>query len=308
VAFLSRILEGFTMNIVTRKVAQFFGIDAAKLLRPVGAGRKRVDQAAPPTIGGVARRLLAFMLATAPILAGGDALGQGNLVTNGSFELGLVIPSPGFLELFQGDQTSLDGWTVTRGSIDLVGPNWSLLAGDRAIDLDGSPGHGGVQQTIATVPGVQHTIAFLLSGNSRGERGIKRMRVRAGALIHDFEFDTTGHTLGSMGWTPQFMNFVPTEAQTELEFFSLSDPATNYGPAIDDVIVRPCFFTDMDDGSGGGTPDGGVTIDDLLYYITIFAQGAVRADVDDGSGTGTPDGGVTIDDLIYYLTRFEAGC
>jgi hypothetical protein len=65
---------------------------------------------------------------------------------------------------------------------------------------------------------------------------------------------------------------------------------------------------DMDDGTGTGTPDGGVTIDDLLYYLGIYADGAGRADVDDGSGTGTPDGGVTIDDLLYYLTRYEAGC
>lgn len=32
------------------------------------------------------------------------------------------------------------------------------------------------------------------------------------------------------------------------------------------------------------------------------------ADIDDGSGTGTPDGGVTFDDLIYYLLRFDSGC
>lgn len=31
------------------------------------------------------------------------------------------------------------------------------------------------------------------------------------------------------------------------------------------------------------------------------------ADVDDGSFTGTPDGGVTIDDLLYYLYIFESG-
>jgi len=67
-------------------------------------------------------------------------------------------------------------------------------------------------------------------------------------------------------------------------------------------------IADMDDGSGTGTPDGGVTIDDLLYYLGVFADGAARADVDDGSGSGTPDGGVTIDDLLYYLTRYEGGC
>ncbi len=65
---------------------------------------------------------------------------------------------------------------------------------------------------------------------------------------------------------------------------------------------------DVDDGSGTGAPDGGVTIDDLIYYLVLFEAGNVDADVDDGTGTGTPDGGVTIDDLIYYLTRFEAGC
>jgi hypothetical protein len=74
------------------------------------------------------------------------------------------------------------------------------------------------------------------------------------------------------------------------------------------TLGAPSCVADVDDGSGTGTPDGGVTIDDLIYYLTLFEAGDVGADVDDGTGTGTPDGGVTIDDLIYYLTRFEAGC
>jgi hypothetical protein len=65
---------------------------------------------------------------------------------------------------------------------------------------------------------------------------------------------------------------------------------------------------DVDNGTGSGVPDGGVTIDDLLYYLSIFEAGLSSADVDDGSGTGTRDGGVTIDDLLFYLVRFEAGC
>jgi hypothetical protein len=32
------------------------------------------------------------------------------------------------------------------------------------------------------------------------------------------------------------------------------------------------------------------------------------ADLDNGSGTGTPDGGVDINDLLYFLVRFEGGC
>jgi hypothetical protein len=70
----------------------------------------------------------------------------------------------------------------------------------------------------------------------------------------------------------------------------------------------PRCIADVDDGTFTGTPDGGVTIDDLLYYTVIFEAGAIAADVDDGSFTGTLDGGVTIDDLLYFLSRFNVGC
>ncbi len=86
----------------------------------------------------------------------------------------------------------------------------------------------------------------------------------------------------------------------------------NAGAAFADdarlVRVVPCCVADQDNGTGSGTPDGGVTIDDLIYYLGLFEAGDVGADIDDGSGTGARDGGVTIDDLIYYLQRFEAGC
>lgn len=65
---------------------------------------------------------------------------------------------------------------------------------------------------------------------------------------------------------------------------------------------------DLDDGSGLGTPDDAVTIDDLLYFLLAFERGTSAADLDDGSGLGTPDGGVTIDDLLYFLIHFEGGC
>jgi len=34
----------------------------------------------------------------------------------------------------------------------------------------------------------------------------------------------------------------------------------------------------------------------------------MAADLDNGSGSGTRDNAVTIDDLLYFLTHFEAGC
>src|SRR6185295_8007980 len=65
---------------------------------------------------------------------------------------------------------------------------------------------------------------------------------------------------------------------------------------------------DVDDGTGTGACDGGVGVEDLLYYLFVYNAGGTRADVDNGSATGTPDGGVGIEDLLYYLVRYSHGC
>jgi len=59
---------------------------------------------------------------------------------------------------------------------------------------------------------------------------------------------------------------------------------------------------------GGATPDGAITIEDLLQYLAWFENGDVAADVDNGAAGGVPDEGVEISDLLYFLGRFEGGC
>jgi len=65
---------------------------------------------------------------------------------------------------------------------------------------------------------------------------------------------------------------------------------------------------DVDDGTGAGTLDGGVDMNDLDYFLAQHEAGGDAADLDDGSGTGTPDGGVDINDLLFFLVHYEAGC
>lgn len=65
---------------------------------------------------------------------------------------------------------------------------------------------------------------------------------------------------------------------------------------------------DLDDGSGSGTPDGGVDIGDLLYFLANFENGDLTVDLDDGSRHGVPDQGVDVNDLLFFLERFEIGC
>ncbi|MGD9790835.1 MAG: hypothetical protein AB7Q00_11400 [Phycisphaerales bacterium] len=49
---------------------------------------------------------------------------------------------------------------------------------------------------------------------------------------------------------------------------------------------------------------GSLYVDD----IPLASPPQCVSDVDDGTFTGTPDGGTTIDDLLYFLSRFNLGC
>jgi hypothetical protein len=73
------------------------------------------------------------------------------------------------------------------------------------------------------------------------------------------------------------------------------------------VFLGICV-ADVDDGSASGVPDGGVGIEDLLYYLSQYDSGSILADVDDGNGYGIADGGVGIEDLLFYLGRYDGGC
>ena len=83
---------------------------------------------------------------------------------------------------------------------------------------------------------------------------------------------------------------------------TIVEPLTGVPPA---VKIRPA---DLDNGAGTGTPDGGVDINDLLYFLVQFEAGSAEADLANNAGLGFPDGGVDINDLLFFLAHFEAGC
>lgn len=82
---------------------------------------------------------------------------------------------------------------------------------------------------------------------------------------------------------------------------------------VDDVVSvnwarwKECP-ADVDDGSGTGACDGGVSIEDLFYYLDLFGAGSVRADIATREGELGADGEVTAEDLAVYLRRFAGGC
>ncbi len=119
-------------------------------------------------------------------------------------------------------------------------------------------------------------------------------------------FETPLNTGGGCGCVP--VNPKPNHVKLTPSRFRGDGQPTAGRVYFDDLTYQAYCPADTDDGSGTGTPDGGVDISDLLFYLSLFDQGALRADFDDGSGTGLPDNGVDISDLLYYLTRFELGC
>lgn len=73
-------------------------------------------------------------------------------------------------------------------------------------------------------------------------------------------------------------------------------------------VPIPCA-ADLDNGSGLGTHDGAVDVNDLLFFLARFEAGNAAADLDnDGVNPPQPDGGVDVNDLLFFLQRFEGGC
>lgn len=71
--------------------------------------------------------------------------------------------------------------------------------------------------------------------------------------------------------------------------------------------LRPCDYALRLVASDSSALDCNGAIVHSSEYITTVRVGC-PADVDDGSGNGNADGGVTIDDLLYFLERYQGGC
>jgi choice-of-anchor C domain-containing protein len=158
---------------------------------------------------------------------------KGNLVANGSFERG---PDLGAFANLAEASTKMRDWTVSRGSVDLIGLDRRAAHGRRWVDLNGaSP--GGIRQSFSTVPGRRYRVTFDLAGQPAGT-ALKRLRVAAAGESADFEFDITGRNPANMGWVSKSWQFTADSTVTELEIYALSPGGPN-GPAVDNVAVVP---------------------------------------------------------------------
>jgi choice-of-anchor C domain-containing protein len=175
--------------------------------------------------------------AAAPVPKGAQSA---NLIVNGSFEEG-----PKFEVCLPADKGSdaLKGWVVTRGQIDITqqnGNEWKAAHGKRALDLHGSPGFGGVQQTITTKPGKKYRVTFRMSGNPGVPEHKKvQLGVRAAGQDKEFELTMEGRSYQDLKWEEQTWEFTAKDKATAIEFHTAMPATANAfgGPMLDDVKV-----------------------------------------------------------------------
>lgn len=159
-----------------------------------------------------------------------------NLLVNGGFEEG---PEPGEFKPLDKDSTEIKGWKVTRAQIDYIGTYWKAAAGERSIDLHGSPGIGGVSQTFKTKKGQKYRVTFHIAANPDGSVAKKKVGVKAADKEMTFEFDGEGKSKEAMGWEKKTFEFTATGDETTLELFSAMTEDEACGPALDEVTVVP---------------------------------------------------------------------
>jgi len=182
------------------------------------------------------------------LLAGAS---QANLLTNGSFELGVDPPTPPsdlFEVLSPGDSTTLTGWTVGGAAgVDWIHKNyWQASDGNFSLDLN-ALGSGSVSQTFATTPGATYSVNYALSMNPDTNNTFpidRRATVSVlnaadattlGQTVHNVPFNDFHSAYAMMNWTPYGLSFTATGNSTTLSFVSGNDLAG--GLTLDDVSV-----------------------------------------------------------------------
>jgi choice-of-anchor C domain-containing protein len=209
---------------------------------------------APRALGlGCAILLATGLVATAWAAAGAPC--EGNVITNGGFETGPNVPNPpGFIELAKGD-TTITGWIVRTGSIDLVRAYWQPAEGENSIDLNGLKA-GSVAQRFKVTPNTNYSVTFDLSGNPEGAPAFKKGEIKACTgpfngescnFIMPFSYDTIDekNTRAAMNWQQVKFTFISGSLLNETLVFE-SQTGGAFGPAIDNVCVI------KGDSAGGG--------------------------------------------------------
>lgn len=158
------------------------------------------------------------------------------LALAGLFAASLAQAAPVFQDDFDANSVGANmvpgGWTVTDGSVDIVGPGfWDMIPGSgNYIDLDGSTVDAGLLSvSLSLTAGTPYLLAFDLAGNQRNN-GYETVTVTFGtaSLAASLPIET--------GWTAYTLSFTPLTSGLYTLGFQNSG-GDNHGMLLDNVSV-----------------------------------------------------------------------
>src|SRR5262249_23547308 len=106
------------------------------------------------------------------------------------------------------------------------------------VDLNGRFAPGGIAQVLATTPGASYEVTFFMAGNPDGGPGLKEMSVNAAGQTASFSFVVSGQSAVNLGWESHAWQFTAVSQSTTLEFATLVNPSSAFGPLLDHVSVH----------------------------------------------------------------------
>ncbi len=229
------------------------------------------------------------------LLVAPAALAQ-NLLTNPGFEQGPAFGG-NFLALNAGS-TAMPGWIVTRGQIDIVSTGWQQIDGARSLDLNGSPGSGGVAQSFGTTINRDYTVSFFVAGNSGAPPAIKILTIAVAGQTASVQFDNTGTSNTNMGWKQFIYGFRAASTATTIEFYS-GNPSSFGGPALDNIVVRPAdCIADLN-------YDAQVDDADFVRFVAAYESVFCSSGFPGCAGDFNFDGQVDDSDFVVFVAAYN---
>ncbi|MCW5935434.1 MAG: hypothetical protein KIT45_14230 [Fimbriimonadia bacterium] len=229
-----------------------------------------------------------------------------NLVLNGSFETPVTDnmwgQHPG--SWFAGEE--FGHWHVFQGSIDIKRFSGNP-EGEQRIDLNGTPGVGGIYQDVTVDRPGEHRLSFFLSANTNVNPNLpRRMRVSLTEgenilFLQELTWLLSEHPGHEFVFAPlwdyyTFTIDLPQPGTYRLAFTSLTTDNELSGPYLDHVVLEYMFSGDV---------NGDGCVNDLDLLAVLFAFGESGSDLaEDLNG----DGSVNDEDLLIVLFRFGTGC
>lgn len=233
------------------------------------------------------RRVVGLALGVALVLAA-HACGQ-ELVANGGFELPIV--SDAWVKRDPG--VTFGGWTVDADCNGIV----HVASFGRPAAQDGLQcvelnffTHGGISQTLATVPGQFYRLTFLMAGQTDAGPNEKPMRIDWDGLAQ--QTVTWDRSAAHSNWVAHSILVRASKSATVLHFVGLTE--VDGGPYLDAVSVVTTCPADF---------NGDLFLDftDFDAFVEMLQAGGEAADYNG-------DGFLTFEDFDVFIEAFEAGC